>query len=75
MMRAAVARRQRILDEMIGGAGMVTKEVDVKKEDQVMNLVNMTDPAASSEPDFKHVRSVTRRDKCFSAPSGDSSTK
>lgn len=49
MMDCAVPKHQRALDEMMGGAGPVTKEVSVRKIDQFMELVGVTEPALSSE--------------------------
>lgn len=35
---------------MLGAAGSATKEVEVKKEDQAMELAYVIDPTASSAP-------------------------
>lgn len=46
-MDGALLKRQRVLVEMMGAAGPVTKGVKVKKEDEIREGVDVTRPAAS----------------------------
>lgn len=39
-----------MLDEVMGVAGLIAKEVEVNKEEQVMVLIDMVGPAASPKP-------------------------
>lgn len=44
MIERAVPKRQQTLNEMVGAAGLVTKDVEVKNEGQVKQVVNMAEP-------------------------------
>lgn len=45
----AKLKRQRIIDEMMGAAGPVSNDVEVKQRNQVMEIVDVTELTASPE--------------------------
>lgn len=47
-MDGSVVKHQRTINEIMGGPGLVTKEVNVEKQDQAMKTVDVTKPVASS---------------------------
>lgn len=49
MMEVTVSMRQRMLGKLMGAAQKGTKNVDMKEEDKVMKLVDVTEQEASSE--------------------------
>lgn len=49
MMDDAALRRQRRIDEMLGVEELKSKDADVKDEDQVMQVIDVAEPAATTE--------------------------
>lgn len=47
MTKSAVQKRQRSIGEIVGAAAWATREVEVNKEDEVLEVIDVTDPATS----------------------------
>lgn len=60
MMRSAVQKRQLIIDEMLCVAGPVFKKMDVKIEDQLMEVVVVVESAALPEPDTIVINTMSK---------------
>lgn len=53
MIEGAVPKRQPTMDEVMGGAGPGTNEVDFEREYQMMEMIVVREPAASPELDVQ----------------------
>lgn len=49
MMKGAVQKHRRTIGEMLGAAGPATEKVELKEENKVAVVVEITEPAVSSE--------------------------
>lgn len=60
MEEGASLNGQRTMDEMMGAAKPIIEEVKVKEEEQVMEVVDLTEPAASSELVLQMVQALIK---------------
>lgn len=58
--RIAVTKHLRTIDEMIGGAGLVTKKVEVIEEDNMMEVIVVREPVALPETGTQVFMAITK---------------
>lgn len=60
MMDGGVQKHKRTIDEMICGTGPLNKEVKLIEEDQLVEVIDMTETVASSELDPQVVEAMKK---------------
>lgn len=60
MMDSAASKRQRMIGDIMGAAEPVIKNMEVKGEDQVIEIVDVTESTASPELDPQRIGAIRK---------------